>query len=320
VKNILKIIPFKSSDKDFEILFELQKSLDYHIKNFGSLEMLKYQASLIPKKCNPKTKFLEIDNKIIGYAYTGYQSWAFDKTLLDFSLSFPCEDKYLKYAQEFLEYEIANVRKIKEVKTFRAWLYQGNKFMTDFYKKNGFKVSLVEFVSKISLKDFNEDNFNDRLDKFNKNSFQITTLKELQQDLDWEKKLYDLWYKVELDVPNDTEVDENFENWKIHNLVPWFQPEDFYIILDGDRWVALSTYSRGDITTDTISTELTGVLPEYRRQSICTALKIFSLVDLKSKGFKEVFTSNEENNQMFQINLMLGFKKIGTEIGYKLAL
>ena len=101
MKNILKIIPFKSSDKDFEILFELQKSLDYHIKNFGSLEMLKYQASLIPKKCNPKTKFLEIDNKIIGYAYTGYQSWAFDKTLLDFSLSFPCEDKYLKYAQEF---------------------------------------------------------------------------------------------------------------------------------------------------------------------------------------------------------------------------
>ena len=33
-----------------------------------------------------------------------------------------------------------------------------------------------------------------------------------------------------------------------------------------------------------------------------------------------VLTINEENNPMFQINLMLGFKKIATEIGCKLKL
>ena len=42
--------------------------------------------------------------------------------------------------------------------------------------------------------------------------------------------------------------------------------------------------------------------------------------DIKKKGYKRIFTGNEENNPMFQINLMLGFKKIGTEIGCKLKL
>ena len=41
-----------------------------------------------------------------------------------------------------------------------------------------------------------------------------------------------------------------------------------------EKWIALSTYDRGDTVTDTVSTELTGVLPEYRRKSICTALRV----------------------------------------------
>ena len=53
-----------------------------------------------------------MDNKIFAYGYTAHQSWAFDKTLLDSNLSFPCESKYLEYAQEYLEYQIANARKM----------------------------------------------------------------------------------------------------------------------------------------------------------------------------------------------------------------
>jgi len=322
MKSGLRIIPFESSDSDFQILYDLEKSLDYHVENFGSIEMLKYQASLIPEKCNPKTEFLKIDNKIIGYGYSGHHSWAFDKTLLDSNLSFPCEEKYLKYAQEYLEYQIANARKIKEVETLRAWLWKGNKFMTEFYKKNGFQVSQVEFVSLVSLADFNDAKFSDHLAKFEKNSFQIVKLNELQRDnSDWQEKLYGLWHRVELDVPTDVaEPEKDISDWKAHHLTPWFKPEDFYIVVDGENWVALSTYNRGGTESDTVSTELTGVLPEYRRKSICTALKVHALVDLKKKGFKKVFTCNEKNNPMYKINYMLGFKKIGTEIGFKLVL
>jgi hypothetical protein len=273
-KTGLKMIPFSSSDEDYETLYQLEKSIDYHIKEFGSVELLKYHGSLIPKKCKPITNFLD------------------------------------------------HARNSSGVEIFRAWLFQGNDFMTDFYTKNGFEISQVEFISIIDLKDFDESKFQDSFKKFNSNGFEINTLKELQEsNEDWESKLYDLWHGVEVDVPTDVvEPQKNIEEWRAHHLTPWFKPEDFYIALDGNKWVALSTYSRGDIESEVISTELTGVLPEYRRKSICTALKVFALSDIKKKGYKRIFTGNEENNPMFQINLMLGFKKIGTEIGCKLKL
>lgn len=316
-----KTIPFDRSDRDFQLLYDLEKSLDDHVGNFGSVQMIKYYESLVPKKCNPKIEFLEKDNKIFGYGYTGHQTGAFDRSLLDSNISFPCEERYLGCAQEYLDCQISDARKIGHVKTLRAWLYNGNKFMKDFYKKNGFEISLVEYLSIISLSEFEKEEFGDSLKRFKKNSFTIKTIKELQEYVpDWETKFFSLSQKVELDVPTDTEPNEDKDHWRADNLTPWFKPEDVYIVLDGEKWVALSSYDRGDRKTDTVSTELTGVLPEYRRKSICTALKIHALLDFKNKGFEKVFTSNEENNPMYEINLKLGFKTIGTEIGCKLVL
>ena len=128
--------------------------------------------------------------------------------------------------------------------------------------------------------------------------------------------------KIYIDVTNQNgqgSVAEKVPHkvWKYYKKYGY---EDVYIVMDGDKWVALSTYARSLRSKDKISTGLTGVLTEYRRKGICKAVKIHALLDLKKKGFKKVFTGNEENNPMFQINLMLGFKKIGEEFGCKLTL
>ena len=72
------------------------------------------------------------------------------------------------------------------------------------------------------------------------------------------------------------------EYWKSSLFAPWFEFDDIYIVLHERRWVALSSYDRSDKPTDPLSTDLTGVLPEYLRKGICTALKVFALEDLKS--------------------------------------
>ena len=51
-----------------------------------------------------------------------------------------------------------------------------------------------------------------------------------------------------------------------------------------------------------------GVLREYRRQGIATALKVKAFEKLQEKGIKQVRTDNEENNPMYLINVALGFK------------
>ena len=318
----LEIIRFTSSDKDYQKLYELENSLDYHIKDWGSVEMLKYHGSLIPEKCRPETNFLSLNNKVFGYGYTGHDEWAFDLKLLDSSISFPSEEKYLPYAQELLNYQLSSARKMEQVKTFRAWLFNANDFYINFYLKNGFKVSQVEFISLISLEEFNQKNFSSYVSRFKESPFEISNLQELQKShSNWEVKLYELWHRIEKDVPTDVlEPGEDIDSWRRRLFAPWFKPEDLYIVMDGEKWVALSSYDRSDVTTDTVSTDLTGVLPEYRRKGICTAVKLFALEDLKKKGFRKVFTGNEENNPMFQINLKLGFKKIATEVGCQLTL
>ena len=116
-------------------------------------------------------------------------------------------------------------------------------------------------------------------------------------------------------------LDLEFDLWKSSIFCPWFKEEDVYIVVDGDKWIALSTYIRS-LRSSEINFYTT-----YRCFAripasgyICSAVKIHALQDLKRKGFKKVFTGNEENNPMFQINLMLGFKKIGEEFGCKLSL
>jgi len=59
-----------------------------------------------------------------------------------------------------------------------------------------------------------------------------------------------------------------------------------------------------------------GVLREFRRKGIATALKIKALEVLIKKGVTEVRTDNEENNPMYKINVALGFKPVPFSLDY----
>ena len=318
----LIIKPFCNSDEEFELLYHLENTLESHVKDWGSPGMLKYEANLIPEKCNAECEFLEIGGDVLGYGYTGHDAWAFDTTLLDSNLAIPNEERYRVCAQTYLEHQISKARRTGGVETLRAWLSRDTEFMRELYTSNGFEISLVEYVSELSLEAFNIERFSKHVQRFEKSSLQIITLKDLQgMYSDWQERLFQVWHRIEMDVPTDViEPDLDFDFWKASLFAPWFEAEDVYIVLDGDKWVALSSYDRSDRPTDTFSTDLTGVLPEYRRRGICTALKVFALDDLKKKGCKRVFTENEEDNPMYQINLALGFERIGNEVGCKLTL
>ena len=59
-----------------------------------------------------------------------------------------------------------------------------------------------------------------------------------------------------------------------------------------------------------------GVLKEFRRKGIATALKIKAIEGLLKKGVTEVRTDNEENNPMYKINVELGFKPVPFSLDY----
>ena len=59
-----------------------------------------------------------------------------------------------------------------------------------------------------------------------------------------------------------------------------------------------------------------GVLKEFRRRGIATAIKIKAIERLLKKGVTEIRTDNEENNPMYKINVALGFKAVPFSLEY----
>ena len=59
-----------------------------------------------------------------------------------------------------------------------------------------------------------------------------------------------------------------------------------------------------------------GVLREFRRKGIATALKIKAIEKLLEKGVTEIRTDNEKNNPMYKINVALGFKPVPFSLDY----
>ena len=188
---------FNGSPEHFEMLFDLEKSLDYKVKEFGSVEMLKYQASLIPEICKPLTEFIEVDGEIIGYAYSGHNHWAFEASLLDSNLSFPSQKSYIEVGEMFLRRQIDRARSMSGVRTLRGWLFQSNQFMESFYERNGFEITHKEYVSQIIIRDFDDRKFSHRTERVGKLGIRIEDLCSLQRRYpDWEQKLYFLWNQV----------------------------------------------------------------------------------------------------------------------------
>ena len=70
-----RALPFYGSDDEFELLYELENKLDYHVKDESSRSMIKYHTNLIPEKCNALCEFIEIEGKVVGYGH-GHDSWA----------------------------------------------------------------------------------------------------------------------------------------------------------------------------------------------------------------------------------------------------
>ena len=63
-----------------------------------------------------------------------------------------------------------------------------------------------------------------------------------------------------------------------------------------------------------------GIIKEYRRKKLATALKIEALKRLQKRGFTEIRTDNEENNPMYKINVHLGFSAVPFSLEYMKAL
>jgi GNAT superfamily N-acetyltransferase len=143
-------------------------------------------------------------------------------------------------------------------------------------------------------------------------SMRILSLPELAEEYP------DTWkqmaWRIEMDLMSDVPLpepfkEEPFEDWVVGLESPTAQNEASFVLLDGDKLIATCQLVPNLLDPSLSNTGLTGVLPEYRRKGLARAIKSHVLQWGKARGIRQIWTDNEENNPMYQLNLELGYRK-----------
>ncbi len=128
-----------------------------------------------------------------------------------------------------------------------------------------------------------------------------------------QREHYDMFWEAMLDVPWPTPmVKEPFEEFVDYFKAPLGRQGRDWVAMEGDRILGMSQVRPFHADTGNMgaSTGFTGVRKEARRRGLARALKCHALQDMKALGRTMVYTDNEENNPMYQLNLQLGFRQV----------
>ena len=148
----------------------------------------------------------------------------------------------------------------------------------------------------------------------------IRSLSEIMPtDPQWEQKLYELDWLVNRDMPStEPSVKSSFEQFqKSNTLHPKFDPDFWFIAMHGDDFVGFSQFWSTREDKDVLKTGDSGVIREYRRKGIVTALKLHTIRFAKEIAAHKIRTTNASINPMFEINVRIGFTLLPSWIEFE---
>jgi mycothiol synthase len=175
----------------------------------------------------------------------------------------------------------------------------------------GFTEVKREVYSSLDLSTFDPTPFVPVLRRVRDLGIDIRTVADLEKaGIEWKRPLWDVHWVLLQDTPDgDTLTREPFERFvRRTEEGDRFVADGYFIALDGGRMIGLSHLCPRGADPETLSTGLTGVLREYRRNGIATALKVAGIVWARKRGAKRIRTDNDQDNPMLQLNLELGFR------------
>lgn len=188
----------------------------------------------------------------------------------------------------------------------------------------GYKVVMRFPYSRLDLATFDPGNYADIVQRVADSGIRTYTLTQLRQrDDDWMIRQEDLEWEIIQDIPYHGElVRQPMEQFAKMFEYDNFTADGWFIAVDEatDNYVAVSSIWLSLGNPDKLYTGLTGVRRAYRRRGIATALKAQAIAWAKAQGVTYLETDNEENNPMYQLNLVLGFRPMPAGLDYILEL
>jgi ribosomal protein S18 acetylase RimI-like enzyme len=179
-----------------------------------------------------------------------------------------------------------------------------------FAEKCGFRIDRHKFHSILDLPTFDETPFLPIIAALEAQGFRFCTLADLPDDLDTQRKYYELNYAAVRDIPGEFwnfEAYAQFFKERILGAV-WFRREGQILAVDGNTLAGFASVSLSPETQSAYNTT-TGVARGYRGRHIGLALKVLAARYAHQSGVRHVITDNDSlNAPILAINRKMGYQ------------
>ncbi|MEZ4658185.1 MAG: GNAT family N-acetyltransferase [Caldilineaceae bacterium] len=202
--------------------------------------------------------------------------------------------------------------------------HEGELYRIRLLEQAGFEQTMRFPRSQIDVTTFDPAAYSSIMDQLQAQQIDFVTLTDIMQsDPAWRKNVWRMFTRIEQDVPMpDPSEGTSFAQYSQYYDEPLFRPDSWAIAVDAqqtdaDRYVGMCVVNLMPTRPDTLFAGITGVIPPYRRRKIATALKVQSIQYAQKTGHRYIYTNNEENNPMLDLNLALGFQPLPAWVYYK---
>ena len=171
-----------------------------------------------------------------------------------------------------------------------------------FLQKRGFYEAFRETPVHLDLASFDPAPYAGLEPRLRSEGIVIKTLRELEVDPQRDRKLYEMYWDVDRDMPHEGEgvKKPDFDDWLVWGIHdPGILPDAYFIAVDGEKYVGLRELGIYP-GADTLMGGLLGVLREYRKRGIGLALQLRGISYARENGYRLLKTCTAVQNMPMQ--------------------
>ncbi|HKC62421.1 MAG TPA: GNAT family N-acetyltransferase, partial [Pyrinomonadaceae bacterium] len=193
--------------------------------------------------------------------------------------------------------------------------YAAHDEILNFLNERGFIETMRLMDLRLSVEEADLAPFSTVVEKVRERGISISTLaEERAHDPRYVEKLYELTSTLRIDDPlRDPFTPASFYEREARLWLerPYVLPAAYFIAKHNDNYVGVTDLNLLDVVPEGVTHGFTGVRRDYRRQGVCTALKVRAIEYAREQGYRTVRAFNSPLHQeLLALNEKLGFRSL----------